>query len=108
MGTALLGIVARRRNDTDLNNNSEVGECAYKSKQVLLLETPPLGIRHTSKTNLRPELLSEAAKIGKIARIPERKIRDEHQQVIVKVSHRPGGYFPYHLGSRELANLSIG
>lgn len=87
MGTALLGIVAGRRSDKtplyDLNNNVEI---ATESREILLLETPPLGTRH-QPIKFKPELLTQSVKIGKIARISDRKIRDVQQQVIVKVSH---------------------
>lgn len=85
MGSILLGIVARRRSQKQqLNNSLEIGECVFDSKEVLLLETPPLGIRH--KKSFKPEPVRQSVKIGKLARIPDRKIRDE-KQVIVKVSH---------------------
>lgn len=85
MGSVLLGIVARRRSEKQsLNNSLEIGECVFDSKEVLLLETPPLGTRH--KKSLKPELVKKSAKIGKLARIPDRKIEDV-KQVIVKVSH---------------------
>lgn len=85
MGSILLGIVARRRSEKKpLNNSLEIGECVLESKEVLLLETPPLGTRH--KKSLNPEPVKQSVKIGKLARIPDRRIGDE-QQVIVKVSH---------------------
>lgn len=90
MGSVLLGIVAHRRSDrTSLshsNSNAESADSSEKSKNALLLETPPLGIRHQSKTKAEPTSWAQTAKIGKLTRIPDRKIRDEHQ-VIAKVSH---------------------
>jgi hypothetical protein len=97
MGSALLRVVVRRRSeksslsDLDLDNYLEVGECVFDSKQVHLLESPPLGIRH-KKTNIKPELIVKSLKIGKLARIPDRKIRDKQEQVIAKVSHQQLSY----------------
>lgn len=91
MGSILLGIVARRRSEkrplSDRNNNFEVGESALASKEVLLLESPPVGTKHRHKL-IEPEPGKQAAaNIGKIARIiPDRKVREE-QQVTIKVSH---------------------
>lgn len=86
MGTALLRAVARRRQEkkplSDWNNNLELGECAFNSKELLLLESPPLGVLH-KKTS---ECVTQSVKIGKLARVPERKIVDE--QVDLKVSQR--------------------
>lgn len=94
MGSALLRVVVRRRSDkpslSDLNNNLELGECVFDSKQLHLLESPPLGIRH-QKIIIKPQLFTKSSKIGKIARIPNRKIRDE-QQVIAKVSNHQLSY----------------
>lgn len=85
MGSVLLGIVARRRSEKkSLNSSLEIGECVLDSKEVLLLETPPLGTRH--QQSLKPEPVKQSANIGKLARIPNRKVRDE-QKVTVKVSH---------------------
>lgn len=94
MGTALLGIVARRRSDkaplSDLNNSLEIGECVFDSKELHLLETPPFGVvKHHSRQIIRAQPIIQSANIGKIARISDRKVEDEHhQQVIVEVSHR--------------------
>lgn len=95
MGSVLLSIVARPRRDKPLlidsyNNTSakvDLGECAFRGKEALLLETPPLGIRH-KKTIFKPELLTKAAKIGKLARISDRKTEDEGK-VIYEVSQAP-------------------
>lgn len=81
----LLGIVARRRSDKAVKSDKlELGECVYKSKEIHLLETPPLGIRRPS---VQPDLKKNALKIGKLARLGERKVGDEKQQVNLKVSH---------------------
>lgn len=87
MGSVLLGIVARSRDDnkpsSDLNNNSEIVECA---KEAHLLESPPLGIKH-KPVNFKVELVTQkAAKIGKIAKISDRKVSSE--KFIDQVSHR--------------------
>lgn len=87
MGSVLLGIVARRRSDKGVKSDKlELGECVYKSKEIHLLETPPLGIRNSS-ASLKPDLKKNALKIGKLARLGERKVGDEKQQVNLKVSH---------------------
>lgn len=85
MGSVLLGIVARNRDkkpSSDLNNNSESVECA---KEVHLLESPPLGIRH-KPVDFRLQLVTQkAAKIGKIAKISDRKVSIE--KFVDQVSH---------------------
>lgn len=90
MGSVLLGIVARRRSEkrqlSDQSNNFEIGESALASKEVLLLESPPVGTRHRHKLNNQEPGKQAAANIGKIAKISDRKARDE-QQVTIKVSH---------------------
>lgn len=79
MGSVILGSVARRnRNDnkpsSDLNNNLEIGECA---REVHLLESPPLGLKH-KPINFKPELPTQkVTKIGKIAKISDRKVSGE-------------------------------
>ncbi|CRL08440.1 CLUMA_CG021601, isoform A [Clunio marinus] len=95
MGTALLRIVARRRNDktslNDLNNNNknlELGECVFNSKELLLLESPPLGTCHRSKEIFHSCEKRKSVKIGKIAKTLNRKIKHE-QQVIVKYETFP-------------------
>lgn len=89
MGSVLLGIVARRNRDdklsSDLNNNSEVGECAFE-KEVHLLESPPLGIKQ--QVNFKPDPVTQKAnKVGKITKITtERKVFGDHF-LDYKVSH---------------------
>ena len=91
MGSVLLAIVASSRKSKtsliDLNNNLDLGECEYRAREAILLETPPLGTRHKAN-NFKPEPVQQSAKIGKIARITDRKIRDV-KQVIFEVSHDP-------------------
>lgn len=92
MGSVLLSIVARPRRDKPLlidsygNDDRSValGECAFRGKEALLLEAPPLGTRH-KKTIFKPEPLTKGANIGKLARISDRKTRDE-EKVIFEVS----------------------
>lgn len=69
MGSVLLGIVARRRSEKGLVDLDE-----YKGKELHLLETPPLAIRK-NKVNFKNE--TRPAKIGKIARLGEKKVRDQ-------------------------------
>ena len=79
MSSVILGSVARRnRNDkkssSDLNKNFEIGEFA---REIHLLESLPLGIRHKPIT-FKPELSTQkVAKIGKIAKISEREVSGE-------------------------------
>lgn len=85
MGSVLLGVVARRRSDKGVKSDKlELGECVFRSKELHLYETPPLGIRYSA---VRPEPKKNALKIGKLARLGERKVGDETQQVNLKVSH---------------------
>lgn len=73
MGSILLGIVARSRGNQeskDLNNNCEVGESALCSKEVLLLESPPLGTAQKSKIIISQRANKKPAKIGKLAKGP--------------------------------------
>lgn len=98
MGTALIGIVARRRSDknllSDSNNNPEIGECVFDSKELHLLETPPFGVvRHQPSQVVRAKPKAQAAKIGKIAKHADRGVGEEHREkVIVEVSHRRLSY----------------
>lgn len=101
MGSVLLGIVARRNRDdkpsSDLNNNSEIGECALE-KEVHLFESPPLGIKQ--QVNFKPDLVTQkAVKIGKFAKITERKEIGDHF-LDYKVSE--SSKLSYHLWSRTI------
>lgn len=77
MGSVILGSVVRHRDkapSSDLNNNLEIGELA---REAHLLESPPLGIKH-KPVNFKPELPTQkVAKIGKIAKISDRKVSGE-------------------------------
>jgi hypothetical protein len=92
MGSVLLSIVARPRRDKPLVIDSygrdeqsvDFGECAFRGKEVLLLEAPPLGTRH-NKTIFKPELPTKGANIGKLARISDRKTKED-EKVIFEVS----------------------
>lgn len=84
MGTVLLSITARSRNNTDLNdvnNNTivglEFGESALECKQLRLTETPP----HKHKKNYYIHNLTKnkkASTIGKIYKgIARNTVRDQ-------------------------------
>lgn len=100
MGSVLLGVVARRRSDKSgvKSDKVELGECVFRTKEHHLNETPPLGIRYSS-TSLKQSTIN-ALNIGKLARLGERKVGDEQQQVNLKVSHVNVAY----LGPGECRN----
>lgn len=86
MGSVILGSVARTRESPsiDLNNNSDIVESA---KEAHLLESPPLGAKH-NRNSFKPELLTNKfAKIGKIAKISDRKASGEKKLFDNQVSH---------------------
>lgn len=107
MGSVLLGIVAGRNRDenklsSDLNNNSEIGECAL-TKENHLLETPPLGIKHSRA--FKPDLVTQkGAKIGKIAKFTDRKVSGE-KFFEDKVSHFPYQFIVY--GTGRLSSIQL-
>lgn len=85
MGSVLLGVVARRRSEKGVKSDRlELGECVFRTRELHLNETPPLGVRY-SAVSLPSK--KNALKIGKLARLGERKVGDETQQVNLKVSH---------------------
>jgi hypothetical protein len=107
MGSVLLGIVAGRNRDenklsSDLNNNFEIGECAL-TKEYHLLETPLLGIKHTRtfKTDL---VTQKAAKIGKIAKLTDRKVSGE-KLFEDEVSHFSYQFIVY--GTGRLSSIQL-
>jgi hypothetical protein len=84
MGTNILkiSVIANRSSKSkSSNDNSE------KTNEFLLLETPSkASVKQSSQFSLGQSIIDKAAKIGKIAKLSNRKIRDE-RPVFSAVSH---------------------
>lgn len=93
MGTSLIriSVIANRstRSEIDGNNNFDRDDNNHpdKTNEDHLLETPPASVKYKRSTefSLARGFLTTAAKIGKFAKLSERRIRDE-RPVIPSVS----------------------
>lgn len=106
MGSVLLGIVARRNRDDLNNNNSDIGEFEL-AKEAHLLESPPIGIRY-KPVNFKPELLTQkASKIGKIAKISDRKVSGDKFVLDNQVSESPTNVLIKLCGTGRLSVIKL-
>ncbi|KAL7047137.1 hypothetical protein ACKWTF_002805 [Chironomus riparius] len=78
MGTSLIriSVIASRSGNSESDNKNDQ-EYTEKTNECHLLETPPASIKHNTKFSLTSSLLQKAAKIGKFAKVSDRRSQDE-------------------------------
>lgn len=89
MGTSLIRIsviASRSGNSESDNNKNNPEEDPVKTNECHLLETPPASIKHNTQFSLSQSILQKAAKIGKFAKVSDRRSKDE-RPVFSTVSH---------------------
>lgn len=88
MGTSLIriSVIANRSHASDYCNISDIEEFP-KTNEVLLLETSSkVELKQASRFSSNQNIQNKSANIGKIAKVSERRIRDEHHPVFPMVS----------------------
>jgi Ras-related protein Rab-32 len=88
MGTSLIRIsVIASRSGTSESDNKNNPEDTEKTNECHLLETPPASIKHNTQFSLTSSILQKAAKIGKFAKVSDRRSQDDHSSVFSSVSN---------------------